>query len=357
MGRINRLIATISATALVVGSLSGCNVALSESKKIEANYTYKASEYVNVADYKGVNVTLKDYTVTEEQLQNVIDQVVEKYVQYEIADKAIEDKDQVKLSFTASIGGEKVDGFSSNDYTLIIGENNFIVEGFEEKLIGLKAGDKRAITGLTIPEDFMEASYYAGKKVVFDVEIIGVYSPYLMEYNDEFVSAASDGEYTTVEKYNEFLMEQLKKNAETNKYKEKYDKVMEYVVNNSQVIKDLPEEYIEQKESELNRQAEFYSGLYDYTTEEYIQKAYGTETTREAAKNIVMLELVFQYIIEKENFSVTENYYSENVLKTANRHKYTSVEKFESDYGKDGIVKVMLMDMAEDFIMNNTVEN
>lgn len=351
MIKIKRFAALFMAGIMAAGVMTGCG-----NKKYDVAYDYNAADYITVGNYKGVEAELGDYTVTDEQLQNVIDQVIEKYVDYSEVDRAAQDKDQVVLDFTAYISGQKVDGFSGQDYSVVIGSGNFLVDGFEEQLVGLSAGDKRAITGLRIPENFAQEASYAGRAVTFDINIKSVNEPVYPEYNDEFVNAASEGKYTTVDEYNKMLMGQLEDNAATNKYNDKYDIVMDKIVAATTLNKELPEEYVTKKEEEITKTSDFYSGLYDYTTDEYIQKTYGAENAREAAENIVMLEFIIQQIITEQNFTVTEKYYKDHIADTAAKRNYSTTERLEKDYTKDGVVKLMLMDMAEDYIMNNAVE-
>lgn len=352
MKNLKKTAALLLLTVLTTGIISGC----SKAKTYEVSYDYNAAEYINTGSYKGVEVELGDFSVTEESLQHVIDQILEQNVGYALVDRKAREGDQLVLNFEAYISGQKIPGFSSDDYELVLGSNSFLVEGFEEQLIGLGVGDNRAVTGLKIPEDFTQEASYAGRSVTFNVEILGVYEPVLPEYDDEFVVAVSKGTYSTVADYNKMLTEQLEANAVTNRYNAKYDALMDKIITETSIIKTLPEEYVAKREEEIMRIAEFYSGLYDYTAEEYVKKQYGVESAKEAAENIVLMEFIFQDIIEKENFVITEKYYKENLSAIAQKRGYTTTEKLLSDYSQDGVVKLMLMDMAENFIMNNAVE-
>lgn len=351
MRNLRRFAAVLTTAALLTGILGGCS-----GRKYNVSYDYDSSEYINIGEYTGIEVELGDYTVTDESLQNVIDQVVRKYVNYSIVDREAKEGDQVLLNFDAYISGNKVSGFSGEDYELVLGSNSFLVEGFEEQIMGLSAGDKRAVTGLRVPETFTQEASYAGRSVTFDVEVLGVYEPVYPDYTDDFVTEISDGKYLTTAEYDKMLIGQLEDNAVTNRYNDKYDVLLDKIVASTDIIKEFPEEYVTKKVEEITRNAEFYSGLYDYTTDEYIQKQYGAENAKAAAEDIIMLEFIFQEIIEKENFTVTKKYYKDNLMATATKRGYTTTERLVTDYTEDGVVKLMLMDMAEDFIMNSAIE-
>ncbi|MGN0160686.1 MAG: trigger factor [Lachnospiraceae bacterium] len=352
MRKTGRGLSVVMAMTMAMGLLAGCG----NGKVKDVSFTYNAGEYVQLGEYKGIEITVDDYTVKDEDLQNVIDQIREKKVRYNVVEREAKDKDLVNLSFSAYISGVKVEGFSSNDYKAVIGSNQFLVDGFEEALIGLKAGDTRAITGLRIPENFAQEASYAGRAVTFNVEILGVYEPELPEYNDAFVIEVTGGEYTNVSDYNASLMEQLQENAETNRYNDKYNKVLDKIVENSTVLKDFPEEYIASKSEGIQTEVDKYKVLSGQTDEEYLMQYYGVSTVEEAAKNQILLEFIFQQIIVNENLKVTQKYYDEHLTEASETRNYSSPEKFVKAFTEDGVVKCMLLDQATDIVMNSVVE-
>lgn len=339
------------ALTMTVGMLAGCGNTVKT-----VTYDYNAEDYIQLGDYKGLEVTLGDYTVTDEDLQDVISQIQERYVYYNEVDRAAEDGDQVTLNFDAYISGGKVEGFSGEDYNAIIGSNDFLIDGFEEALVGLKTGDSRAITGLRVPEDFTAEERYAGRAITFNVEILSVSEPVIPEYNDELVTSVSKGEFTTVDAYNQELIRMLEENAETNRYNDKYNQILDQIVANTTVIKDLPAEYIDTKLEAINEEITQFTVLYNISEEEYLQKYYGISTPEEYAKNQIMLEFIIQEIIEKENLTVTEKYYKEHLAETAEARNYTDTDQFVEKYTEEGVVKAMLLDMAVDVIMDSAVE-
>lgn len=352
MRKFVRNIGVAMAMTMAMSLMAGCT----EGKVKEANYTYNASEYVQLGEYKGLEVAVENFTVTEDDLNNVIKQIREKKVGYTVVEREAKDGDLVNLKFSAYISGIKVEGFSSSDYKAVIGSNQFLVEGFEKNLIGLKAGDTRAITGLRIPENFAQEASYAGREVTFNVEILGVYEPELPEYNDAFVIEATSGKYTNVEDYNKSLMEQLEANAETNRYNDKYNKVLDQIVANASVIKDFPEEYIASKCESIQTEVDKYKLVSEQTDVEYLTQYYGVSTVEEAAKNQIMLEFIFQQIIANENLKVTQKYYDAHLTEASENRSFSSTEKFVNAFTEEGVVKCMLLDQATKLIMDSAVE-
>ncbi|MGH1460041.1 MAG: trigger factor [Paracoccaceae bacterium] len=92
------------------------------------------------------------------------------------------DGDQVVFDFLGKVDDVAFDGGSAEDYPLVLGSGSFI-PGFEEQLVGVKAGEEKAVT-VTFPEDY-QAENLAGKEAVFDCTIKAVKEPKAAEVNDE----------------------------------------------------------------------------------------------------------------------------------------------------------------------------
>jgi trigger factor len=92
------------------------------------------------------------------------------------------DGDQVVIDFTGRVGGEVFDGGTAEDYPLTLGSNAFI-PGFEEQLVGVKAGEEKDVT-VTFPETY-GAKNLAGKEAVFSVTVKAVKEPKPAGIDDE----------------------------------------------------------------------------------------------------------------------------------------------------------------------------
>ncbi|WP_299041099.1 trigger factor [uncultured Tateyamaria sp.] len=92
------------------------------------------------------------------------------------------DGDQVVMDFLGKVDGEAFEGGAAEDYPLVVGSNSFI-PGFEEQLVGVKAGEEKAVT-VSFPEDY-QADHLAGKQAVFDCTIKEVKEPVAAEIDDE----------------------------------------------------------------------------------------------------------------------------------------------------------------------------
>ena len=90
--------------------------------------------------------------------------------------------DQVIVDFLGKVDGEAFDGGAAEGHALVLGSGQFI-PGFEEGLIGVKAGEEKDVT-VTFPEEY-NAEHLAGKEAVFECKIHNVQEPKAAEINDE----------------------------------------------------------------------------------------------------------------------------------------------------------------------------
>ena len=92
------------------------------------------------------------------------------------------DGDQVVIDFVGKIDGEAFEGGAGEDYPLELGSGSFI-PGFEEQLVGAKAGDEVAVK-VSFPDDY-GAKHLAGKEAIFDCTVKAVKGPKPAEIDDE----------------------------------------------------------------------------------------------------------------------------------------------------------------------------
>lgn len=124
--------------------------------------------------------------VTDEDLQAMIEKLRKQRTTWNDVEREAGNEDQITINFKGYIDGEVFDGGSADGVPLILGSNNMI-DGFEEGLVGAKAGESRTLE-LTFPEKY-QSEALAGKAATFEVEISKVAEPVLPEVDDEFVKA------------------------------------------------------------------------------------------------------------------------------------------------------------------------
>ncbi|HKI59846.1 MAG TPA: trigger factor [Mariprofundaceae bacterium] len=110
--------------------------------------------------------------VTDQDIQTVIDRLMDSQVKYEIEDGRVSEQgDQVTIDFVGFVDGEAFEGGKGEDSQLVLGAGQFI-PGFEEQLIGKKAGDDVTVE-VTFPDEY-QAAHLAGKAATFETQVKSV---------------------------------------------------------------------------------------------------------------------------------------------------------------------------------------
>ncbi len=140
------------------------------------------------AEVEGLALTRLTADISDEEVDEEVAKIAEENVQYadRDVDAAAEDGDQLSIDFVGKIDGEEFQGGKGEGVPLVLGSGSFI-PGFEEQLMGVKAGDEKLIT-VTFPEE-SGADQLAGKEATFDVTVQAVKAPKETTIDDEFAKA------------------------------------------------------------------------------------------------------------------------------------------------------------------------
>lgn len=125
-------------------------------------------------------------SVTDTDLDDMIEYLRRQRAEWKGVDRAAVEGDRLRVDYLGTIDGEKFEGGSAEDSPIVLGSAN-LVEGFENQLIGAKAGEARTIS-VNFPADY-HAEGLAGKAVQFDVKVHAVEESELPEIDHEFVSS------------------------------------------------------------------------------------------------------------------------------------------------------------------------
>jgi trigger factor len=155
-----------------------------EGDDAKISMSYEALPAIPEADMSGIElermVVKADDAAIDEAL-NSLAETAQDFASRRKGSKAKEG-DQVVLDFVGKVDGEAFDGGAAEDYPLVLGSNSFI-PGFEDQLVGVKAGDETAVE-VTFPENY-GAENLAGKAAVFECTIKDVKAPKAAEIDDE----------------------------------------------------------------------------------------------------------------------------------------------------------------------------
>lgn len=270
---------------------------------------------VTLGQYKELEIPDKDFTVKDEDVEAEIDAMRNRYAELEVVDGAAEEKDFVLIDFEGSVDGEAFEGGKAENHQLELGSGQFI-PGFEDQLIGLKAGDEKDVV-VTFPEDYHQESL-AGKEATFKVKVNEVKRKHLPELDDEFAKDVS--EFDTLEELKADTRKKLQERKQQEEEQYKKDTVAEKATENAEV--DIPDVMIEREVDRMIQNLEQQLSMQGMTLEMYKQTMGDDaddlrESFREEAEKRVKTSLVLDAIAEEEKIEVTEEDVDEEVERLA----------------------------------------
>lgn len=260
---------------------------------------------VTLGDYKNIEVTKQDRTVTDEDVADELESRRQRAVELALKDDAAEEGDTVVIDFEGYKDGEKFDGGSAENHSLELGSGQFI-PGFEDQLIGAKSGDEKDVE-VTFPEEY-GAEELAGQDVVFKVVVHEVKEKRVPELDDEFAKDVDD-EVETLDELKDKIRQQLEKSKDRAATEATDDEAIQKAVENAEVP-EIPEAMIDE---EVDRQFNlFINNLQQQgiSKDQYMSMIGTSEQElrnqfRNEADFNVKTNLVLEAIAKAENIDVT----------------------------------------------------
>lgn len=157
-------------------------------------------------DIETLAITKPVAEVNDDEIDARLNQIAEANPQYDKRAKTAKARndDAVVIDFLGKLDGEPFEGGAAEEHTLVLGSNSFI-PGFEEQLVGVKAGDETEVN-VTFPENY-QAENLAGKEAVFEIKVHEVRAPKTPEIDDEFAKGLG---LEDLDKLKELVTEQVK---------------------------------------------------------------------------------------------------------------------------------------------------
>ncbi len=335
-------------------------VAVESLEAIEASaegFTFKAQVIVEpemeIDGYKGIEIEKKSTEVTDELIEKEIEQVRKRNSRLvTVEDRAAENGDTAVIDFEGFVDGEAFEGGKSEGYNLSLGSGNFI-PGFEEQIVGHKAGEEFSIF-VKFPEEY-QAEELQGKEAEFKIVLHEIKTKELPEVDDEFVQDVSDKE--TLEEYKEELRETVGKRLVDEAEKDVDDKISEKLM--ELVQGEIPEAMYENQTNEMIRDFENRLRSQGLDMDTYMRYM-GMDVNalkgmyRTDAEKRVKLRLALETIAKKENIEVTEADLDEEYGKLAETYKM-DVDKVKAAIAADSLSEDVRVQKALDLVKASAV--
>ncbi len=138
---------------------------------------------IEAPSIEGLKLEKLTVPVAEDAVSEQVERIASQQQRFETKDGEAADGDQVICDFTGKLDGVEFEGGKAEKQPIVIGSGR-LIPGFEEQLVGLKAGDERVIT-VTFPEDY-QAENLAGKDATFDIVAHEIKAPAESAIDDAF---------------------------------------------------------------------------------------------------------------------------------------------------------------------------
>lgn len=308
---------------------------------------------VVLGEYVGMEYTPMDTTVTDEDVEATIQNVLAMNASYVEVNRAAADGDMVNIDYVGKKDGVAFDGGTAEGSDLLLGSGR-LIDGFEDGLIGAKKGDSVTLN-LTFPESY-HSEELAGQEVTFDVTVNAVKEEQKAVLNDDFVKSLElESGATTTEEYRKGIRDSLEENNESIAKMQMENDVLEAVIANcefSDIDARIEKEYGEQWEQMNNMAAmygmdmEFYASMNGMSSVEEFQEAF-----KEQVSNTIKVELVMDAIAEKENLTLSEEDYA--VL--AKEFGIEDISSLTESYTQEMVDQAALQIKVLNFLTSNAV--
>jgi len=273
---------------------------------------------MEIKDFEGVEVTTVSYPTTEEDVERQLEAALERGTRLVTADREAINGDTVNIDYSGSIDGVKFEGGTDTGHNLMLGSCSFIT-GFEEQLVGKKAGDEVDVV-VTFPEEY-HAEELAGKEAVFAVKVNEVRVSEKPELNDEFAQDIS--EFDTIEELRADIKDNMTKQNDLRGEMETKDAILEKIYEANEI--DVPEVMVEDQLHEMLKEFEREVKNNGFKMEQFFQMTGQApnelrEKMKQDAYKRVKMRLIVQNIARQQGFTASDEEAEEELTKMAEQY-------------------------------------
>ena len=313
---------------------------------------------VVLGEYSGLKVEAPTTEVTAEEVDKQIDILRDRHAKMVVAEGAeLGQGDFALIDFDGTVDGKPFSGGQSKGYPLEIGSGSFI-PGFEEQLIGARAGEEREVK-VTFPADYFVAEL-AGKEAVFTTKINDVKRKELPELNDDFAKEAGDSD--TLAEMKEKTLAKLTEAAKAKDESAFREAALKQAVANAAIevpdimVEDQVEHMIQDLDMSLRQRGLALDKYLGYMNTDL---AGLRERYQPAALQEVRTELTLEAVVKAEGLTVSDEEYKEELEKMAKAYKMPEAEisKMMADKRHSEAVKeTVLRRKAAQLIVDSAVK-
>ena len=311
---------------------------------------------VELGEYKGIEVEKETVKVLQADVKAELNRMAQRNARTETVERKAKKNDTVDIDFEGFVDGVPFEGGKAEHHELTLGSGAFI-PGFEDQLIGCKAGDEKDVV-VTFPEEY-HAAELKGKPAVFKCTVNEIKVKELPEADDEFAKDVS--EFDTLAEYKDDIRAKLLEKKTADAKREKQNKTVAKAVENATM--ESPEamitEQVRRMDDDFARRLQS-QGL---SMDQYMQFTGLTAQTMmeqlkpEALKRI-QSRLVLEAVAAAEKMEATEEDFEAEIKSMAEAYQMEAdkVKELLGEQGAKQVKEDLCVRKAADFIVDNAKE-
>jgi len=265
---------------------------------------------ITLADFKTIKLERLASPVDDSEVDQAVQTIADQNRPFAVKEGGAEKDDRITMAFVGTMDGQPFDGGSGEDVPIVLGSGQFI-PGFEDQLMGVKAGESRTVN-VKFPENY-QAAAIAGKDASFAVTVKTVEAPGAVTLDDDFAKTLG---LESLAKLREVVRERIER-EHAGASRQKVKRALLDQLDAKHKF-EPPPTLVEEEfnsvwttvENDLKQQGRTF--VDEGTTEEKAREEY-----RGIAERRVRLGLVIAEIGEKNNIKVTEDQLTQAVVAQA----------------------------------------
>ena len=293
---------------------------------------------VTLGEYKGLSAPKDEVKVTAADVDERLKELTDRNTRLESVDREAKEGDTAVIDFEGFLDGKPFEGGKGEKHSLELGSHSF-VPGFEEQVVGMKAGDEKDID-ITFPEDYH--ADLAGKAVVFKVKVHEVKEKQVPALDDEFAKDVS--EFDTLKDLKADLKKKITEERQKAADRAFEEALMEQVAAN--ITADVPDAMIEAQCRQFLDNFKMQIAQQGIPYDQYMKmtgmdEAKLLEDAKEPATRQVRMDLAMRAIIEAEKLEATDEEVEAEFQKMADEYNIDleTVKKYlQAEQVKDQII-------------------
>ena len=319
-------------------------------------FTFKAlvsvRPEVKLGEYKGLTAPKEAVKITEKDVDEELKPYIDRATRLVSVKRKAKKGDTAVIDFEGFDNGTPFEGGKGENHDLKLGAGMF-VPGFEEQVIGMKAGEEKDID-ITFPEDYH--ADLAGKAVVFHVKCNEVKESQAPEVDDEFAKDVS--EFETLADFRKDLEEKLRQRREAQAKSDFENAVMEQLVENMEC--EVPDGMVEVQVDRLMDDYAMRLQSQGIPMDQYMSMMGMTPemmrtSARPSALKQVQTELALTAVAKAEGLAVSEEEYEAEITKLAEQYKMPA-DQVKAIIPEEELKKDLAMRKASELVLSSAKE-